>query len=80
MATNVKIEKGKKDNNANLLKKFSGKVKESGIIPRVKSIRYSERSMSPFVKKTQRLKSINKKAVIEEEIKLGKRAPRTGRR
>lgn len=76
MATNVKIEKGQKDNNMNLLKKFSGKVKESGIIPRVKSIRYAERSQSPFVKKTKRLKSISNREKHEELVKLGKKAPR----
>lgn len=79
MATNVKITKEKRDNNANLLKKFTGKVKESGIIPRVKSIRYAERNTSPYVKKTQRLKSIKNKAQFEELVKLGKKTPR-GRR
>ena len=76
MATNVKITKGKKDNNMNLLKKFTGKVKESGIIPRVKSIRYAERNMSTFGKKTQRLKSIANKEKHEELVKLGKKSPR----
>jgi hypothetical protein len=80
MATNVKIEKGKKDNNMNLLKKFSGKVKESGIIPRVKSIRYAERNLSTFVKKTQRLKSIKNRENFEEQVKLGKKSPRGSRR
>lgn len=79
MAINVKITKGKKDNNANLIKKFTGKVKESGIIPRVKSLRYSERNLSSYVKKTQRLKSIANKEKHEELVKLGKKAPR-GRR
>lgn len=79
MAINIKVTKGKKDSNANLIKKFTGKVKESGVIPRVKSLRYAERNASPFVKKTQRLKSIKKRAEIEEQIKLGKRAPRMSR-
>jgi len=76
MATNVQVKKGKKDNNANLIKKFTRKVQESGVIPRVKGNRYAERSMSDYVKKTKRLKSINRKAEIEEQIKLGKRVPR----
>lgn len=76
MATNVKIVKGKKDNNANLIKKFTRKVQESGIIPRVKSIRYSERNLSSYVKKTKRLKSLKNKSQFEELVKLGKKSPR----
>jgi hypothetical protein len=72
MATNVEIKKGAKDNNANLIKKFTRKVQESGIIPRVKGLRYAERSLSTYVKKTKRLKSIKNKGVREEQIKLGK--------
>ena len=72
MATNVEIKKGGKDNNANLIKKFTRKVQESGIIPRVKGLRYAERNLSTYVKKTKRLKSIKNKAVREEQIKLGK--------
>lgn len=80
MATNVKITKGKKDNNTNLIKKFTRKVQESGVIPRVKSIRYADRNMSAFVKKTKRLKSIKNKENYEELVKLGKKSPRVNRR
>lgn len=72
MATNVAIKKGGKDNNVNLIKKFTRKVQESGIIPRVKSLRYADRNMSAYVKKVKRLKSINNKEIREEQIKLGK--------
>lgn len=72
MATNVEIKKGSKDNNANLIKKFTRRVQESGIIPRVKSLRYADRNMSAYVKKVKRLKSIKNKEVREEQIKLGK--------
>jgi len=76
MATNVKIEKDKKDNNTNLIKKFTRKVQESGIIPRIKSIRYADRNMSAYVKKTKKLKSIKNKEIFEELVKLGKKSPR----
>jgi hypothetical protein len=79
MATNVKVTKGKKDNNVNLIKKFTRRVQESGIIPRVKGNRYTERNASAYVKKTKRLKSIKNKSIIEEKIKLGKLAPRIRR-
>lgn len=72
MATNVEIKKGGKDNNVHLIKKFTRRVQESGIIPRMKGIRYAERNMSAYVKKVKRLKSITNKEVREEQIKLGK--------
>lgn len=79
MATNVEIKKGGKDNNANLIKKFTRKVQESGIIPRMKGLRYSERNLSEYVKKTKRLKSIKNREVREEQIKLGKISASTRR-
>ncbi len=80
MATNVEITKGQKDNNVNLIKKFTRRVQEAGIIPRVKSLRYAERNMSAYVKKTKRLKSIKNKEIREEQIKLGKISVFTKRR
>lgn len=82
MATNVEIQKGTKDNNLHLIKKFTRRVQESGIIPRMKGIRYAERNMSTYVKKVKRLKSIKNREVREEQIKLGKISvsPRRGRR
>jgi hypothetical protein len=80
MATNVEITKGGKDNNVNLIKKFTRRVQEAGIIPRVKSLRYAERNMSAYVKKTKRLKSIRNREIKEEQIKLGKISVFTKRR
>jgi hypothetical protein len=80
MATNVEITKGGKDNNVNLIKKFTRRVQEAGIIPRVKSLRYAERNMSAYVKKTKRLKSIKNREIKEEQIKLGKISVFTKRR
>lgn len=72
MATNVEIKKSPKDNNANLIRKFTRKIQESGVIPRVKSIRYAERNVSAYVKKTKKLRSIKNREIREEQIKLGK--------
>ncbi len=80
MATNVEVKKDKKDNNLNLIKKFTRRVQESGIVHRVKGLRYAERSLSPYVKKTKKLKSIKNKAEYEELVKLGKKDPRGSRR
>lgn len=80
MATNVEITKGGKENNMHLIKKFTRRVQESGIIPRVKSLRYADRNMSAYVKKTKKLKSIKNREIREEQIKLGKISVFTKRR
>lgn len=77
MAINIEIEKNNNESNASMLRRFTKKVQGSGILPRVRSIRYSGRALSPYKVKVQRLASITKKAEIEELIRMGKMADRT---
>ncbi len=69
---NVELTKNSNENNLALLRRFSRKIKSSGIIPRVRSIRYNSRPLSKFTKKKKALKTINKKIEIDEMIKMGK--------
>lgn len=69
---NIEIVKNNNENNVNLLRRFSKKVKSSGIIPRIRSIRYNSRPMSKFTRKKKTLKGIARKTEIEEMIKMGK--------
>jgi len=69
---NVELIKNEKENNLGLLRRFSKKIKSSGIIPRMRSIRYHSRSETGFLRKKKALKTINKKVEIDELIKLGK--------
>ena len=69
---NVELTKNNNENNLSLIRRFSRKIKSSGIIPRMRSVRYNTRPESKFFKKKKALKTINKKAEIEEMIKLGK--------
>jgi ribosomal protein S21 len=82
MATNVEITRGKSENNGSILKKFNRKVQESGILPRLRSIRYEQRPESAYTRKKNKLKKIERKSEIEKLIKLGKisDSPRRGRR
>jgi ribosomal protein S21 len=77
MAINIEIEKNNNESNASMLRRFTKKVQGSGILPRVRSIRYSGRTLSPYKVKIQRLASIAKKTEIEELIRMGKMADRT---
>ncbi|MBU1557622.1 30S ribosomal protein S21 [Patescibacteria group bacterium] len=69
---NVELTKNNNENNLGLLRRFSKKIKSSGIIPRMRSIRYHSRPESSFFKKKRTLKTINKRAEIDEMIKMGK--------
>ena len=72
MADNVKIERNKNENNISVIRRFTRGVKDAGILPKVRSIRYMNRTPSSNVRRTKRLKSIEKKEEIEELIKMGK--------
>ncbi|MBU6370841.1 MAG: hypothetical protein KGH93_02570 [Patescibacteria group bacterium] len=77
MATNVELQKNPSESNMSLLRRFTKKVQGSGILPRVRSLRYAGRVQSPYKVKVQKLAKLAKKAHIEEQIKLGKMAERT---
>ncbi len=72
MPTNVKVEKKANENSTSLVRRFTKKVQKSGILPRVKSIRFSDRKVSEFKKKQDTLKKLRKQKERERLIKLGK--------
>ena len=74
MAINVEITKSGNDNNLGLIRKFTKRVQGSGILPRLRSRRYSVRKLSEYVTKKKTLKRISEKARIRELIKMGKMA------
>ena len=76
MAINIEIEKNSNESNASMLRRFTKKVQGSGVLPRIRSIRYSKRKLSPYKVKMQRLSSIALKKDIEELIRMGKMADR----
>ncbi len=80
MATNVDIKKTKNDNNLGLLRKFSRKVKISGVLQKKRSLRYFDRKDSDFKKKANALNKIEKRAEYEEKEKMGLLKPRKRRR
>ncbi|MCG2694898.1 hypothetical protein L6261_02320, partial [Candidatus Parcubacteria bacterium] len=52
---NVELTKNNNENNLGLLRRFSKKIKSSGIIPRMRSIRYNSRVESKFTRKKKAL-------------------------
>lgn len=72
MATNVEVIKSGTENNLSLIRKFTKRVQGSGILSRLRSIRYSKRSLSEYVQKKKALKRLKRKAEVMEAIKMGK--------
>ncbi len=69
---NAEVTRNGNENNVNLIRRFTKKVQASGVLPRVRSIRYSQRKASPYVKQKRTLKVIKKREEIMELIKMGK--------
>jgi len=72
MNINVEVVKNGKENTSGLLRRFTKRVQGSGIVRRVRGIRYNEREMSSYTKKKSTLKRIGKVAKMEKLKKLGR--------
>lgn len=72
MATVIEIKKNANENNASTLRRFTRRVQESGILQKVKSKRYNQRTSSKLAQKNAALKKIGKRKEIERLKKLGK--------
>lgn len=69
---NVEVSRNNNENSVSIIRRFTKKVQGSGVLPRVRSIRYASRKLSHYKTKMKTLKSINRKLEIEGLIKLGK--------
>ena len=69
---NVEITRNSGENAMGVLRRFSRKVQSSGVIPRMRSIRFASRTQSPYKVKQRALKGIVRRAELAELIKLGK--------
>ena len=71
---NIEVVKGPSENNLSVLRRFQKRVQGAGILTRVRSKRYTERTKSENVRKAKTLAYLKKKEVTTELIKLGKMA------
>ncbi len=81
-SVNIEVVKGPNENNLSVLRRFTKRVQGAGILPRVRSKRYTERTPSANTRKAKTVAFLKKKAVTAELIKLGKQVEvsRFGRR
>jgi hypothetical protein len=69
---NAEVVKNNNENNLNLIRRFTKKVQGSGVLPRIRSIRYATRKQSEYVKKKKTLKVLKRREEVNELIKMGK--------
>ncbi|MFH0846371.1 MAG: hypothetical protein V1851_03180 [Patescibacteria group bacterium] len=69
---NVEVIKKNNENDASIIRRFTKKIRNSGILPRVRSIRYNQREVSKLIRKKDTLTKLAKREEIERLIKLGK--------
>jgi ribosomal protein S21 len=72
MITVIEVKKNANESNMNLVRRFTRKVQESGIIQKVKSKRYNKRAESKVKVKVATLKRLARRKNQEKLIKLGK--------
>lgn len=69
---NVNIEKNATESAASVLRRFTKKVQESGVLNRVRSTRYTLRTLSDYKKKKGALERLRRQKERESLLKLGK--------
>lgn len=74
--TVIEVKKNPKENNASVLRRFSRRIQESGIIRKVKGSRYNVRKESKLKIKKSALKKMERRREIEKLKKLGKMVTR----
>jgi hypothetical protein len=69
---NVEVKRSGNENALGLLRRFTKRMQGSGVLPRLRKIRYSSRSLSEAVKHKKTLKYLRQKEKNAELLKLGK--------
>lgn len=68
----IEVKKNPNENNSSILRRFSRRIQESGIIRSVKAKRYNVREESKLKAKKSALKRMERRREIEKLKKLGK--------
>jgi ribosomal protein S21 len=69
---NIEVAKGANENNLSVLRRFTKRVQAAGVLPRVRSKRYSQRVPSRNTRRAKTIVHIKKKEITAELVKLGK--------
>ena len=69
---NVEVKKNANENVLSLVRRFQKRVQESGVLPRVRSIRYAERALSPLKVKKAKMRKLASKVKYDFAKRMGK--------
>jgi len=69
---NIEVTKGASENNLSVLRRFTKRVQAAGVLNRVRSKRYQERTPSKNTRRAKTITYLKKKEITAELIKLGK--------
>lgn len=72
MSANIEVVRTDDENNVSFLRRFTKRVQGSGVLNRVRSIRFFERAQSAYKRKAGALKRIARREAWNELAKLGK--------
>jgi ribosomal protein S21 len=70
--TNIELKRNPNENGLSLIRRFSRKMQESGIIPQVKGQRYAVRPISKLAEKNMKVRRLARRVEVEKLKKLGK--------
>lgn len=70
--TNIELKRNPNENGLSLIRRFSRKMQESGIIPQVKGLRYAVRPISKLAEKNMKVRRLARRVEVEKLKKLGK--------
>ncbi len=70
--TRIEVQKNQNESSVNLLRRFTKRVQESGVLMKARGSRYNEREASKLSKKRSALRAITKREYVERLKKLGK--------
>ena len=73
-SVNIEVSRGPNENNLSVLRRFTKRVQGAGILPRVRSKRYQERTPSRNTRRAKTVTYLKRREVNQELVKLGKLA------
>ena len=68
----IELNKKEGESSTSLLRRFTRKMRESGILQRARGLRFKIRPNSDLIKKRKAIKRVKRKAKMEYLRKLGK--------
>ena len=68
----VEVSKHKEENNPSVIRRFTKRVQESGVLSHARTLRHHTRPISRAVRRKQTLKLIARRESIAKLLKLGK--------